>query len=85
MEESDQDIDIAGTEADPEFEQRHRGQRPGEPDSTAEATDTAPPEHTPTARGSEPETLHRAEDDEAARSRSPEFHDLPGSGKHKTT
>lgn len=82
MEESDQDIDIAGTEADPAFRQRDGGRPDSDRDSTA--TDAATPEHTPTERGSEPGSLHRAEDDDAARSRSPEFHDLPGSGKHKT-
>jgi hypothetical protein len=29
-----------------------------------------------------PSSMPRAEDDEATRARSPEFHDRPGSGKH---
>lgn len=29
-----------------------------------------------------PASMPRAEDDEATRARSPEFHDRPGSGKH---
>jgi hypothetical protein len=83
MEESDQDIDIAGTEADPEFSPQAR--QPGDRSPATDAADAALPELAQTPRGSEPGTLHRAEDDEAARSRSPEFHDLPGSGRHKTT
>jgi hypothetical protein len=83
MNNSDQDIDTAGTEADPEFAPQAR--QPGDPTPAPATTEAALPERAPTPRGSEPGTLHRAEDDEAARSRSPEFHDLPGSGKHKTT
>jgi hypothetical protein len=82
MDETDQDIDIAGTEADPEF--TPHAHQPGDRTPVTDA-DAALPELAPTPRGSEPSTLHRAEDDEAARSRSPEFHDLPGSGKNKTT
>lgn len=85
MEQSDQDIDIAGTEADPESTPKPGTQPSGDRTSTTGAADTAAPERTPTPRGSEPGTLHRAEDDEAAQARSPEFHDQPGSGKHKTT
>lgn len=85
MEQSDQDIDTAGTEADPEFAPHHGTQPKGDRPTATDDADTATPERDPTPRGSEPGTLHRAEDDEAARSRSPEFHDEPGSGKHKTT
>ena len=31
-----------------------------------------------------PDSMPRAEDDEATRANSPEFHDRPGSGKHTT-
>ena len=85
MEQSDQDIDTAGTEADPEFAQRPGAQPNSDRTRAKDPADTAMPELAPTPRGSEPGTLHRAEDDEAAQSRSPEFHDEPGSGKHKTT
>ena len=79
---SDQDIDIAGTEADDEFRERHKDEQLTGPDPTAmpggaaEDDDGMP-------RGSEPRTLHRAEDDEVAYERSPEFHDQPGSGEDR--
>jgi hypothetical protein len=83
MENSDQDIDTAGTEADEEFRQRHEGEPIDEVDPTEAPAGAATPEFTPTARGSEPRTLHRGEDDEAAMARSPEFHDVPDRGRKK--
>jgi hypothetical protein len=74
MNESDQDIDTAGTEADEEFHERHQGEQIEAPDVT-KAPAGAPPERNEEPRGSEPRTLPRAEDDEVVRQRSPEFHD----------
>ena len=70
---NDQDIDTAGTEADETFAERHP-RRPNPPDPT-QAPSGAAPETVDEQRGSEPRTLHRAEDDDAAYARSPEFHD----------
>ncbi len=46
------------------------------PDRQTERPDEGP-------RGSTPETTHRGEDDDVAFERSPEFHDEPGSGRHR--
>ena len=81
MNDSDQDIDTAGTEADDEFRERHDRDRPEGHDPTAGPLGI-PPDDENVPRGSEPGTLHRAEDDEEAFERSPEFHDQPGSGRH---
>ena len=80
MNHSDQDIDTAGTEADEEFRQRHDREAVVGHESTAEPTGI-PPDEAETPRGSDPQTLHRAEDDDVAFERSPEFHDQPGSGR----
>ena len=77
---TDQDIDTAGTEADATFDERHRGERIHEPDPTKGPLGGTP-ETDKTERGSDPRTLHRGEDDQAAFERSPEFHDQPGSGR----
>lgn len=60
--------------------------------ATAEATDPAPRRDThiravdapvrPGINAQTPGSMPRAEDDEATRAHSPEFHDRPGSGKH---
>ena len=70
---NDQDIDTAGTEADETFAERHP-QAPTPPDPTGAPLGPAPGSDGE-ERGSDPRTLHRAEDDEAAYARSPEFHD----------
>jgi hypothetical protein len=73
---SDQDIDTAGTEADAESVKARthraetRGVEKGEPAAPAQ-----PPGSTGPARGSDPRTLHRREDDDVAEARSPEFND----------
>jgi len=82
MSQSDQDIDTAGTEADEEFRRRHDGEHVTGYDPTAGPAGVTP-EATDEPRGSEPATLHRAEDDDVAFERSPEFHDPPGSGRHR--
>jgi hypothetical protein len=79
MDHSDQDIDTAGTEADEEFRQRHQGERVGHDATTGPLG--IPPDEAETPRGSDPRTLHRAEDDDVAFEHSPEFHDQPGSGR----
>ena len=80
---SDQDIDIAGTEADDEFRERHKDEQLTGPDPTAAPVGGVPEDDDGMPRGSEPQTLHRAEDDGVAYERSPEFHDQPGSGKDR--
>lgn len=82
MNHSDQDIDIAGTEADDEFRERHDRERTGG-DGTTNGPLGIPPDDAGVPRGSDPKTLHRAEDDDVAFERSPEFHDQPGSGKQR--
>ena len=82
MNESDQDIDTAGTEADDEFRERHSDELPAE-HQAATGPEIAE-EEAETPRGSDPRTLHRAEDDDVAFERSPEFHDQPGSGRYRT-
>jgi hypothetical protein len=77
---NDQDIDTAGTEADHSYPERHRGEQVEAPDVT-QGPLGVPSESDELQRGSDPRTLHRAEDDDAAYARSPEFHDRPGSGK----
>ena len=74
MEETDQDIDTAGTEADDTFHERHRIEDVAPFDPTEGPLGVAPDSDGP-ARGSDPRTLHRAEDDDAAFARSPEYHD----------
>jgi hypothetical protein len=80
MNHNDQDIDTAGTEADEEFRQRHDREPIAGDDATAGPLGN-PPDEAETPRGSDPRTLHRAEDDDVAFERSPEFHDQPGSGR----
>ena len=87
MDNTDQDIDTAGTEADDEFRQRHDGEPLPGYDATKgplghapEGNGPAQPGESDPARGGEPATLHRGEDDDIAQARSPEFHDRPGSG-----
>jgi hypothetical protein len=82
MKESDQDIDTAGTEADDEFRERHEGDRVAGHDVTTGPLGI-PPDDTDVPRGSDPRTLHRAEDDDVAFERSPEFHDQPASVRHR--
>ena len=84
MNESDQDIDTAGTEADDEFRQRHDRERVADYDATTGPLGI-PPDDTGVPRGSDPRTLHRAEDDDVAFEKSPEFHDQPGSGQRRGT
>jgi hypothetical protein len=79
MNESDQDIDTAGTEADDEFRERHEHERVAAYDATTGPLGI-PEDDTGVPRGSDPRTLHRAEDDDVAFERSPEFHDQPVSG-----
>lgn len=81
MDQNDQDIDTAGTEADDEFRARHDGEVIVAHDPTAEPQGATPAE-ADQPRGSDPRTLHRGEDDPVAHERSPEFHDQPGSGRH---
>jgi hypothetical protein len=71
---TDQDIDTAGTEADETFDERHDDKKLRPPDVTKGPLG-APQEHTEEERGSDHRTLHRAEDDDVAYARSPEFHD----------
>jgi hypothetical protein len=78
MHHKDKDIDTAGTDADDEFRERQKGAQLAGPEPTAEPLGATPDDDVP--RGSDPRTLHRAEDDEVAFERSPEFHDQPGSG-----
>ena len=80
MNDSDQDIDTAGTEADDDFRQRHEHEGVAGDDVTTGPL-AIPPDEAETPRGSDPRTLHRAEDDDVAFERSPEFHDQPGSGR----
>jgi hypothetical protein len=80
MNDSDQDIDTAGTEADDDFRQRHEHERDAGHDVTTGPLGI-PPDEAETPRGSDPGTLHRAEDDDVAFERSPEFHDQPASGR----
>lgn len=82
MNNGDQDIDTAGTEADDEFRERHDGDPIAAPDVTKGPLGHAP-EESNTPRGGEPATLHRAEDDDKAKARSPEYHDRPGSGRDR--
>ena len=70
---TDQDIDTAGTEADDTFRERH-GNVPRPPDPTQPPPGVAPGIEG-VQRGSDHRTLHRAEDDDEAYARSPEFHD----------
>ena len=71
---NDQDIDTAGTEADQTYHERHEDEHPRPPDATKGPLGVAP-ESADERRGSDHRTLHRAEDDDAAYARSPEFHD----------
>lgn len=81
MNPTDQDIDTAGTEADPEIESRPPGKGRALTDPT-EHPQGAPPSDEGLARTpTEPSSMHRAEDDDEARARSPEFNDQPGSGR----
>jgi hypothetical protein len=79
---NDQDIDTAGTEADQTYHERHGGERIEAPDVTEGPLGVAPGSQEP-QRGSDHRTLHRAEDDDAAYARSPEYHDQPGSGRER--
>jgi hypothetical protein len=82
MNPTDQDIDTAGTEADPEVAERNPGKGGAITDPT-QHPQGAPPSDEGQERGTtDPSTMHRAEDDGEAFARSPEFHDRPGSGKH---
>jgi hypothetical protein len=82
MNQTDQDIDTAGTEADPEVAERTPGKGGAVPDPTKHPQG-APPSDEGQERGTaDPASMHRAEDDEAAFAASPEFHDRPGSGRH---
>lgn len=82
MNNGDQDIDTAGTEADDEFRDRHDSEPIATPDPTSGPLGTEPDE-SQTPRGNEPATLHRGEDDDVAYARSPEYHDRPGSGRDR--
>lgn len=79
---TDQDIDTAGTEADATYDERHQSEQRAAPDATRGPLGV-PPESDESQRGSDPRTLHRAEDDAAAYARSPEYHDHPGSGRDR--
>jgi hypothetical protein len=75
---TDQDIDTAGTEADDTFQERH-DQLPQPADPTQAPLGVAP-DSDGEQRGSDHRTLHRAEDDNVAYARSPEFHDIDKRG-----
>jgi hypothetical protein len=82
MDDNDQDIDTAGTEADDTYRERHDGEQIEAPDAAQGPLGVAP-ESNERQRGSDHRTLHRAEDDDAAYARSPEYHDRPGSGRDR--
>lgn len=76
----DQDIDTAGTEADPDpmtstGPSARKGGAPRAPD--ARMAD-APGNENPPIGSHNPGSLHRREDDEEVRLNTPEFHNQPG-------
>jgi hypothetical protein len=78
---NDQDIDTAGTEADPDSPAAKRLEQAEGPREDAPDSDTQAPGSTGVARGSDHRTLHRREDDQEAAARSPEFTDRPAADR----